>query len=70
MKCCGLSFANRKGKAFQYSLNETDWQLQSVDGSKYNDDPSGLKDYVQELINGPFDLSKDYMLRARNDLYK
>ncbi len=35
-----------------------------VDGSLYNQNPSGLQQYIQELIREPFNLSWDYMLRA------
>jgi amino acid adenylation domain-containing protein/FkbM family methyltransferase len=52
------------GQRYQYVLDEHEWNLNVIDGSKYLEDKTGLDQYVQELINKPYDLSKDYMLRA------
>jgi len=40
------------------------WQLQTVDGSQYINDANGLQEYIDTLIKEPFDLSRDFMIRA------
>src|SRR5207302_6515756 len=40
------------------------WQLDVFDGSIYKEDCSSLKEYIQQLIYKPFDLSEDHMARA------
>jgi amino acid adenylation domain-containing protein len=57
-------FNEEEGRVYQ-TINSVDgWKLSIVDGSAYKENSDGLKQYVQQLINQPFDLSKDYMLRA------
>ena len=53
-----------KGTGFQLIKNEDSWSLQFSGGSMYKDDNKGLQEYLQSLINVPFDLSSDYMMRA------
>jgi amino acid adenylation domain-containing protein len=53
-----------EGVGYQYIKEQTNWELNFVDGSHYQKDPQGLQDYIREVINKPFDLSKDNMLRA------
>jgi hypothetical protein len=53
-----------EGQAWQQIRDEDQWQLNFIDGSKYTEDPKGLRQYIHQLINQPFDLSKDDMLRA------
>ncbi|MEJ7675686.1 MAG: amino acid adenylation domain-containing protein [Chitinophagaceae bacterium] len=53
-----------EGTGYQYIKDQTDWNLRFVDGSKYQKDTQGLQYYIQEVINEPFNLSKDEMLRA------
>ncbi|MBC7887439.1 MAG: amino acid adenylation domain-containing protein, partial [Ferruginibacter sp.] len=52
------------GIGYQLIQNPGAWQLSFNEGSTFASDPAGLQQYVQQLINAPFDLSKDYMLRA------
>ncbi len=57
-------FLQDEDQAYQ-SIKETDkWQLAIIDGSLYAQKAEGLQKYIQELINKPFDLSKDHMVRA------
>ncbi len=53
-----------EGQAYQFIQQQNGWQLSSSDGAAYKKDPAGLQQYVQQLINRPFDLAKDHMLRA------
>jgi hypothetical protein len=53
-----------EGKAYQLVKDKDSWKLQFIDGSQYNDNVKGLQNYIQELINIPFDLSEDYMVRG------
>jgi len=52
------------GQGFQLIMETDGWQLNLEDGSAYNEQPANLKKYIQQLINQPFDLSADHMLRA------
>ncbi len=52
------------GKPFQTIKDAADWQIILVDGLIYKEDKLGLQSYIDKLIKAPFDLSKDYMLRA------
>ena len=53
-----------EGTGYQVVREKDKWNLQISDGSKYKDDREGLENYIQSLINAPFDLSSDHMLRA------
>ena len=44
--------------------NNDEWNLNYSDGSVYKDDVEALQIYIQELINLPFDLSEDHMIRT------
>jgi len=57
-------FLQEDGQPYQVIRNWQDWDLALIDGSKYLDQQEDLQNYVQHLINQPFDLSKDYMVRA------
>ncbi|MBK8551800.1 MAG: amino acid adenylation domain-containing protein [Ignavibacteria bacterium] len=52
------------GSPYQHIKSTDEWKLGITDGTVFKDDAQLLKDYIQQLINIPFDLSKDYMLRA------
>ena len=54
----------RKEIAYQVIKEKDRWELQIVDGLIYKDNIEELQSYIQELINTPFDLSKDHMVRA------
>ncbi len=52
------------GSGYQQIKDQDNWQLQIVDGLVYKDNDKGLQQYIKQCIDQPFDLSKDYMLRA------
>ncbi len=53
-----------EGKEYQYIKEKNVWQLGIVDGSVYKENTEGLQLCITNLINSPFDLSKDDMMRA------
>ncbi|MEZ4692410.1 MAG: condensation domain-containing protein, partial [Ignavibacteria bacterium] len=53
-----------EGKAYQFVNEKDGFELEFVDGVKYKNDQTGLENYIQELINVPFDLASDNMLRG------
>ncbi|MBE7174330.1 MAG: amino acid adenylation domain-containing protein [Williamsia sp.] len=55
----------KEGAAYQLVKSVEDWQVQDVDGSRYLQDPGELQHSIAQLINQPFDLSEDYMVRAK-----
>ena len=57
-------FLEQEGKVYQSIMDTKNWQLEIIDGSMYRQNREGLKKYIQNLIRQPFDLSKDYMVRA------
>ncbi|MCW3106371.1 MAG: Nonribosomal peptide synthetase, partial [Segetibacter sp.] len=57
-------FLEDEGDACQYIKEAGGWSLNDIDGSGYTTDRQGLEIVVEQLIRQPFDLSKDYMLRA------
>lgn len=54
----------KDGKPYQVIKDSRDWQLQVVDGSIYYQDDESLQQYLQRSIDLPFDLAKDYPIRA------
>lgn len=56
------------GRGYQFIQNKDAWQLNIVDGTAYNKDLNALQQFIRELVNQPFNLAHDYMLRA--DLIK
>ncbi|MEO7583967.1 MAG: amino acid adenylation domain-containing protein [Ferruginibacter sp.] len=52
------------GQGYQLVQESNGWQLNLEDGSSYNDNQANLKLYIQQLINHPFNLAADHMLRA------
>ncbi len=52
-----------EGQGYQYIMDEQ-WELNSIDDFKYKHNNEQLEVYIRELIKAPFDLSRDYMLRA------
>ena len=71
------TFHENNGRPFQFikayepgltpsphRLNGDDWQIHFTDGFTYQNDPERLQRFITELIVRPFDLSKDYMMRA------
>ncbi|MEO7768617.1 MAG: condensation domain-containing protein, partial [Ferruginibacter sp.] len=57
-------FLEEDGSVFQHVINIDDWELVLIDGKEYIDDKEKLEQSLQKLIRTPFDLSRDYMLRA------
>ncbi|MEX6690965.1 non-ribosomal peptide synthase/polyketide synthase, partial [Danxiaibacter flavus] len=53
-----------EGKAYQFIQQEECWQLNKTDNFKYGKDVQELNHYIEKLVSKPFDLDKDYMLRA------
>ena len=58
-------FVEEEGQAWQQVNPANGWQLTTTDGEKYNNNPEALQQYVREIIDQPFDLSKDHMLRVQ-----
>jgi hypothetical protein len=57
-----------EGQGYQNILTIDKVTLPVIDVAKYKDDPVGLQAFIQALVNKPFDLSSDRMMRA--DLLK
>ena len=58
-------FLQMEGQPYQNIKEASAWHLSRVDGSHFQHDASGLQRYISGLISEPFDLSRDYMFRAR-----
>ncbi len=54
----------KDGRGYQQIKPKDEWRLNIVDGSGYKDDNELFRQFVRQLVNEPFDLSNDYMLRA------
>ena len=52
------------GRPYQYVMDGDAWQLNITDGASYQQDEAGLDHHIDKIKGQPFDLSKDYMLRA------
>lgn len=61
-------FVEEEGKVYQQINDISEWKLNVIENDEYRKDPEKLKEFVKSLISKPFDLSRDYMLRA--DLIK
>ena len=53
-----------QGQFYQKALDAKDWALLMIDGPEYHKDGESLKQWIQQLISEPFNLSADFMLRA------
>ena len=53
-----------EGQGYQQINNAEGWHLNIVNSFKYKNDHEALSEKVKSLISIPFNLSKDYMLRA------
>jgi amino acid adenylation domain-containing protein len=53
----------KDGQPYQLPKEVDQWDLEFVDGSAYLEQ-NDLRAFIQELIQAPFDLSTDFMLRA------
>ncbi|NML39910.1 non-ribosomal peptide synthase/polyketide synthase [Chitinophaga sp. G-6-1-13] len=56
--------AQEDGVAWQRLLDRDQWQLTVTDEPVYHEDPLALSSLVHSLVQAPFDLAKDHMLRA------
>ncbi len=53
------------GRGYQHIKSKDEWSLSIVDDSGYNkDETESFQQLIRQLVNEPFNLSKDYMLRA------
>jgi acyl carrier protein len=52
------------GQGYQRVKEKDNWQLSVSDGTGYKDDQDGLLSFIKRLIETPFNLQEDYMLRA------
>ncbi|MDQ3845719.1 MAG: condensation domain-containing protein, partial [Bacteroidota bacterium] len=57
-------YREEEGKPYQHIGAAEDWQLNRVEGTAYQKDLEALHSYIQQLIEQPFDLSRDYPIRA------
>jgi amino acid adenylation domain-containing protein len=57
-------FKYEEGQAWQYIKEKDGWELTTAEGSEFQDDPQKLRSFINQQIKEPFDLSRDYMLRA------
>jgi amino acid adenylation domain-containing protein/non-ribosomal peptide synthase protein (TIGR01720 family) len=52
------------GAGYQEIIQADNWRLNVIDEGEYTADEKGLENLIEKLINIPFNLTKDYMLRA------
>jgi amino acid adenylation domain-containing protein len=57
-------YKEENGQVFQWVKPVGNWQLSEHDGRKYSGNKEKLETYIRELIQKPFNLSEDDMLRA------
>ncbi|MCU7552953.1 condensation domain-containing protein, partial [Chitinophagaceae bacterium LB-8] len=57
-------FLEEEGQSYQYIQAADGWKLTVLDGARFKQDAESLQHYTQALISRPFDLSRDYLLRA------
>lgn len=55
----------KEGSAYQFVQAAAGWQLQEIDGTQYRQDPEALQFAIAQSIGDPFNLSEDYMVRAK-----
>jgi amino acid adenylation domain-containing protein/FkbH-like protein len=56
---------DHEGRPFQDIKHPNKWNLDIIDGSRFRPDEGGLRVLINEIINVPFNLSTDDMLRAQ-----
>ncbi|PSL45611.1 non-ribosomal peptide synthase protein (TIGR01720 family)/amino acid adenylation domain-containing protein [Chitinophaga niastensis] len=56
--------AQEEGQAYQQVRAKDQWQLQVITAASLQQNEAGLQDYIQQLVQAPFDLLKDDMLRV------
>jgi NRPS condensation-like uncharacterized protein/acyl carrier protein len=53
-----------EGKGYQKVLSKDGWNLNDADGSQFKNKKEDLKNEILRIVNMPFDLSKDHMMRG------
>ncbi|MEO6220979.1 MAG: amino acid adenylation domain-containing protein, partial [Ginsengibacter sp.] len=53
-----------EGQPYQFIQGRDQWKLLEIDGTSSNKKPDPLPGLINQLINKPFDLSHDYMMRV------
>jgi hypothetical protein len=64
MKVLRTVYQEADGQPYQTIKDAEGWQLLLVDGKAFMNDVTAIQHYVEKLINDPFRLTSDYMLRA------
>ncbi|MES2731615.1 MAG: aminotransferase class III-fold pyridoxal phosphate-dependent enzyme, partial [Bacteroidota bacterium] len=54
-----------EGHPYPFVLPKDKWTLTLVEGERYQKDPLALEAYISSLVNTPFNLAQDHMLRAQ-----
>ena len=57
-------FQQEEGQPYQSIRDATEWQLEIIDGSIYSQDHERFQSDILKSVSTPFDLSKDFMVRA------
>ena len=57
-------FRQEDGKPYQFVKPTGQWRLEEADSTNYVYDRAALQTYLKEIINEPFDLTRDHMIRA------
>jgi NRPS condensation-like uncharacterized protein len=57
-------YAEEGVNPYQIVNTAVHWKLEHIDGSVYSNDYKKLNEFIQGLIYTPFNLAKDYMLKA------
>lgn len=52
------------GRGYQIIKDANDWKIEIVSNDEIISDQNKLNEFILDLINSPFDLSSDYMLRS------
>ena len=55
---------SKEGMPYQFVKDAKEWELEFIDTALFNNDDKQLQKHIKDLIREPFDLSKDFMIRA------
>lgn len=58
-------FRDNDGVTYQQVMDTGGWVMEKIAGQPYTKDPAGLAIMVGSLVDAPFDLSQDHMLRVQ-----
>ncbi|MEO7533278.1 MAG: amino acid adenylation domain-containing protein, partial [Ferruginibacter sp.] len=53
-----------EGEGYQYILGQDQWEMHIIDGAQYGENRQQLELDIKQLINAPFNLAEDQMIRA------